>query len=519
MRGFTRVVASDFVFVLALALYTPLAASAQTFEPLGSFAGCGPANNCAASDDGAHPLGALVLAPDGNLYGTTNGEGTDGFGTIFRVTPAGVRTVVYNFSAPGGPVACRPIGKLTVGADGALYGVTTRCAASGGTIYRFSGSTIEVLHRFDPALSRDPSGGMALGADGALYGPTVGTSGPIAPPLGELFRWDGSYSVLPPPPLGPLELPPLAVSDLTLGADGHVYVPASGGGFSPLPGLGVVHPCAGGGCGGVYRIVDGAVERVVDWYSNGLGAHSAGAILQHSDGGLYGRVYGTGALGGGVYRLAADDTVALVTTGSRVGGNLAEGFHGAIFGPGTDETGSLAIVRLDADRSVTTVHTFDSLARTVSGLTRGADGHFYGTTSYGGDANVGTLFRLRMPTTVDVVANGRQGPVTVSNADALKVSFAFHEGTTGVAEQAELYVALIAPWGGVYWMDGSGRFSTSVNRVYAGALPSFDALPFVSLATAAGLPSGNYYWVMIVDADTNGQPNGHYVDYVKTIKK
>jgi hypothetical protein len=43
--------------------------------------------------------------------------------------------------------------------------------------------------------------------------------------------------------------------------------------------------------------------------------------------------------------------------------------------------------------------------------------------------------------------------------------------------------------------------------------------PFVSLPSMAGLPSGDYYWIMIVDTDANGRPDGHYVDYVKTIKQ
>jgi uncharacterized repeat protein (TIGR03803 family) len=152
-------------------------------------------------------------------------------------------------------------------------------------------------------------------------------------------------------------------------------------------------------------------------------------------------------------------------------------------------------------------------------LTAGADGHFYGTTSHGGEAGFGTLFRLRMPTAVDVVANGRQGPLTVANGDPLSVAFAFHEGTTGIADTAELYVALVTPWGGVYWMNSAGRFSTDLAAMYTGALPSFAARPFVSLPSVTGLPAGDYYWIMIVDRDANGVPDGEHVDYVRTIKR
>jgi uncharacterized repeat protein (TIGR03803 family) len=514
MREFLPASASGSVFVLALALCAPSAAHAQVVEPLGSFTGCGPSNTCSANDDGSHPLSALVLAPDGNLYGTTSGEGTESLGTIFRVTPDGVRTVVYNFSAAGGANGCHPVGRLTVGADGALYGVTSRCATSAGTLFRFSAPTLDVLHRFDAAQPYDPSGGMALGADGAFYGPTLGHDGPIVPETGPFFRWDGSFSVLPsPPPLSFGEVPPRVFGDLTRGADGNIYVGAAGGGFRPLCSLNpMCHPCAWIGCGGIYRISGAAVEQVVDGDSPVM-RHPQAGLLQHSDGGLYGRAVG------GIYRLAPDDSIEIVAPEINALPNLAEGFHGAIYGAARDATFTFPMIfRLDSDRSVTTLHTFDPEARTVSGLTRGADGHFYGSTSYGGEAGFGTLFRLRMPTAVDAVANGRQGPVTVTNGDALSVSFAFHEGATGAAEQAELYVALVAPWGGVYWMNGEGSFSTGVRAVYSGPLPSFAPTPFVSLPTVSGLPSGDYYWIIIVDTDANGVPNGQFADFVKTTK-
>jgi uncharacterized repeat protein (TIGR03803 family) len=64
--------------------------------------------NCA---DGVAPYAGLVLATDGNFYGTTPGGGAHGGGTIFRITPAGKLTTIYNFcSLPncadsGGPIA------------------------------------------------------------------------------------------------------------------------------------------------------------------------------------------------------------------------------------------------------------------------------------------------------------------------------------------------------------------------------------------------------------------------------
>jgi uncharacterized repeat protein (TIGR03803 family) len=38
-------------------------------------------------NDGAFPVGTLVVGSDNNLYGTTNGGGSAGLGTVFRISP------------------------------------------------------------------------------------------------------------------------------------------------------------------------------------------------------------------------------------------------------------------------------------------------------------------------------------------------------------------------------------------------------------------------------------------------
>lgn len=68
----------------------------------------------------------LVLATDGNLYGTTFGGGLYGSGTVFRVTPNGSLTPLHGFCAQTGcPDGAFPNGPLIQATDGNLYGTTT----------------------------------------------------------------------------------------------------------------------------------------------------------------------------------------------------------------------------------------------------------------------------------------------------------------------------------------------------------------------------------------------------------
>jgi uncharacterized repeat protein (TIGR03803 family) len=82
--------------------------------------------------DGDGPLD-LVLAGDGNFYGITTGGGTHASGTLFRITPTGTFSTIYNFCSQGGSGCTDGIGpnSLTLGNDGSLYGTTIYGGAVG----------------------------------------------------------------------------------------------------------------------------------------------------------------------------------------------------------------------------------------------------------------------------------------------------------------------------------------------------------------------------------------------------
>jgi uncharacterized repeat protein (TIGR03803 family) len=99
-----------------------------TLSTLYSFTGGG---------DGANPAAGLVLGTDGNFYGTAEYGGANGSGTVFKITPGGVLTLVYTFT--GGDDGAYPDSALVQGTDGNFYGTTSSGGAHGnGAIFRLS---------------------------------------------------------------------------------------------------------------------------------------------------------------------------------------------------------------------------------------------------------------------------------------------------------------------------------------------------------------------------------------------
>jgi uncharacterized repeat protein (TIGR03803 family) len=94
--------------------------------------------------DGSYPTNGLLLASDGNFYGTTptGGPGSNNdadFGTVFRITPAGVFTNLVNFTSDNGT---HPYAPPIEGSDGNLYGTTAGGGPLGptrnGTVFKMT---------------------------------------------------------------------------------------------------------------------------------------------------------------------------------------------------------------------------------------------------------------------------------------------------------------------------------------------------------------------------------------------
>src|SRR5450755_2310709 len=137
---------------------------------------------------GEYPYGGLTLGADGNFYGAANRGGPSGFGSIFKITPTGVVTALHSFTNYG--EGTNPSSAPVQGADGNFYGSTSGVDVStteaSSTIYKLTPAGVfTVLHTLAPGTDGSSAGPVILGADGSFYGGTAsgGTNG-----WGTLFK-------------------------------------------------------------------------------------------------------------------------------------------------------------------------------------------------------------------------------------------------------------------------------------------------------------------------------------------
>jgi uncharacterized repeat protein (TIGR03803 family) len=135
--------------------------------------------------DGSVPVGNLVEV-GGLFYGATGGGGANGTGAIFAISASGSETILHSFAASGATDDGQdPVGGLLHAADGNLYGMTTAGGANDvGTIYEINltGSHESVLYSFEAVpstviggvlTSPVPVGSLVQASDGNFYGITL----------------------------------------------------------------------------------------------------------------------------------------------------------------------------------------------------------------------------------------------------------------------------------------------------------------------------------------------------------
>ncbi|MGA9641261.1 MAG: choice-of-anchor tandem repeat GloVer-containing protein [Terriglobales bacterium] len=257
---------------------------------------------------GAKPSAGLVMDAQGNVYGTTeyggaNGCGTGyGCGTVFKVTPSGVYTVLHNFA--GGLDGEGPNGNLVLDASGNLYGTTDfggpygqGCleAAGCGTVFKLAADGTEmILYSFSgEADGGRPLAGLIMDEQGNLYGTTAeggtGCPGEGSVGCGTVFKLtpSGNETVL---------------YSFAGGNDGDgpwsTLVRDGQGNFYGTTFFGGGSGCTGdGGCGTVFKVSPGGTETVLYRFTGGTdGARPYGGVVLDAAGNIYGTTF-EGGLG------------------------------------------------------------------------------------------------------------------------------------------------------------------------------------------------------------------------------
>jgi len=127
--------------------------------------------------EGSYSTAGLILDSAGNLYGAAQGGGPNNGGTVFEMMPSGGGwnfTVLYaltGLNGGGGPASA-----LIMDQSGNLY--DTREGRidgnDGGSVFELSpsggGWNYTLLHQFEFTDGAQPIGGVSIGANGTLYG-------------------------------------------------------------------------------------------------------------------------------------------------------------------------------------------------------------------------------------------------------------------------------------------------------------------------------------------------------------
>ena len=136
----------------------------------------------AGTPDAEDPYAALVRDPAGTFYGTTiYGGAAGGYGTVFSLDSTGKETILHSFAS--NPDGADPYGGLVRDSHGVLYGTTVFGGANGGygTVFKLNpAGKLTLLHSFSgPPDGADPYGGLVRDAEDNLYGTSVygGTAG------------------------------------------------------------------------------------------------------------------------------------------------------------------------------------------------------------------------------------------------------------------------------------------------------------------------------------------------------
>lgn len=427
-----------------------------------------------SATDGGFPTSAVLLASDGNFYGVTAGGGTNGLGTVYKLTPAGVFSVIYAFSSADG--ANFGAG-LVQTPDGNFYGTSggncgaTLCATA-GNVYRMTttGTFTNVYEFTDGADGGVPSGALAVGTDGNLYGTTNAVLGSAG--NGTIFRITSAGA--------------LTTLHTFTGTDGNVpvggLVQASDGNFYGVTKNGGTG-CSNGVCGTVFSISSaGAFTSVYDFTAGVDGKYPAAGLLLATNGTMYGT-----ASSSGQWDVGSVFTVSLASTPPAAPlaptGLLATAGHAQI------------ALTWSAASGATSYNIYDGTSvggESSTALMTGITGTAYTAT---GLTN-GTAYYFKV---ASVNANGTSGLSNEASATPTAPAAPLPGQVTGLTATAgagQVELSWTAPTNATAYTVKSGTTSGGETSLTTGVT--------ATTYTATGLTNGTTYYFTVIATDSTG---------------
>jgi uncharacterized repeat protein (TIGR03803 family) len=343
--------------------------------------------NFSYATDGGYSKSDLIQATDGKFYGMTYGGGANGGGTIFKITSTGTYTVLRNL---GGNDGQNPIGNLFENTDGFLYGLAHGGANGGGTFFKIStAGAFTPLYSFTSDTDgSDPNAGVIKSTDGNFYGLTSyggpnfgGTAFKITPSGGFtlLTSFDGATQGNTP------------YESLLRGSDSAFYGTTSNGGSNQYYGT-IFKICAGN-------------TTLLHTFNGTQGGNPLGSLIEATNGALYGTTeYGGTNNAGVIFKITKSGTYTVLrnllssTDGANPEGSLIQAKDGNLYGMitygGTNGGGTIFKMTLTGTYTVLRSLNTNDGYYPLGDLVQGTDSSFYGTTSTGGVNGAGTIFKI-----------------------------------------------------------------------------------------------------------------------------
>jgi uncharacterized repeat protein (TIGR03803 family) len=348
------------------------------------------------SINGANPVGQLMLANNGLLYGVTSKGGLNNGGVLFSFdTGSNMFTKLYDFTFASG---IEPDGGLVEQSTGVLYGVTYRGGLNDkGVIFKFTiaGSSYQNLYDFNALNGENPRGTLVTTPNGYLMGCT--TNGGVNS-KGVIFGYRASSGTF------------VKHVDLSSVSGGNpegslIYHPATSKcfGLAAQDGL--------NGQGTLFQLdTNGTAFLKLYDFQQLTGGHPKGKISIASGNRLVGNTYDGGAANyGTVFTINSNGsnyTASGIYDFFGVGANpiggiiysLSQGkFYGLTSNGGNTSNGTLISVDT-TNFNLSAVFSFNDAGLDggfpVGGIIKGGNGRVYGTTSKGGVNGLGTVFEL-----------------------------------------------------------------------------------------------------------------------------